>query len=233
MSCMPDAWQTDIISPSGEDLARIRMAKTISVIGRRGSVLCSGSPVDIVSTTIRSQEATTIILIDGERFWRASVALSAASGTSVEQTVRLIVERCSEPTQLAYLPNAEQALGRGQTFFGRAADALDDFSRGMGWRAYTYMDAVYVVDRGTGLRETTLQEDDLFDIPHPMRHGAMLKTDVIGMMPGQFINIRADNMHSRMRLISQTIDADNEGGPWDCVLSLVNEDAFVEGWEGV
>lgn len=237
MTCLPDLWQVEIYNLQPEDLAAIRRAEKIAVIGKRNSVLCEGKPMDIMRTALAGREITTILIVDGDAFWRASVAVSVRSGADAEQTVRLLLSKCTSPIPLSAFPSVRMRLHRGQVFYGRVANAIADFAKAFSCRAFTFRNCLHVIKLGEGTAETTLTSDDFLSDPTVMDECATVSTDVIGLMVGRRVTVEDDQIGGVWRLVAQTIDADSFSGSWKCDLTLVNESKLLSQsesrWEGI
>lgn len=237
MTCLPDLWQLEIYNLGPEDLAAIRRAEKIAVVGMRNSVLCEGKPMDIVRSVLAGREITTILIVDGDAFWRASVSVSVRKGADAEQTVRLLLSQCTNPIPLAAFPSTHMRLHRGQSFFGRVAIAISDYAKAFSCRAFTFRDRMHVVRLGEGTAETTLTTNDFLTEPVVMDECVTVRTEMIGMMVGRRVTVVDEQIGGIWRLVAQTIDADSYSGSWKCDLTLVDENKMLSDgssrWEGI
>lgn len=236
MTCLPDPWQIDIYNLSAEDYAVIRKAERISAVGMRDSVLCEGKAVDIMRATVAGREITTLLIVDGDAFWKSSVSLSVIKGTDAEQVVRSILDHCTNPIPLSAFPTSKMQLLRGQTYYGRSATAIASIAEAFGCRAFTYRDCLYVVKLGEGTAETILRDSDMLNEPTVMDGFITVSTDVLGYMVGRRMTVVHDSAGGIWRLVAQTVDADNHTGAWRCDLTLVDEKRLLANsesrWEG-
>lgn len=231
MTCLPDVWQIAIYSCTDQDLAILRRASQVDILGQAGSVLVSGAPADIIRTVLDTSVVTTLFFMEGEAFWRSAINLSIRAGATARQTVERLI--APSKTALAAFPETTLSFQRGQSWFGRAADAVDDIVKAIHCRAYTIQNALYVVQKGMASVRATLKESAVLDTPSFMKDGVILRTDVTGLLCGEMVYADLPLVHGTFRLAAQTVTADNYSGAWQSMITLMDEEAMpLHEWEG-
>lgn len=236
MTCLPDPWTVDVYGLSDEDAAFLRRCAIVRVLGAGDSLLCSGAPADILDLHAQGRDVTQILILEGEALWRSTVSLSLAAGTGVEQTIRALLARCSSPAPLAACPQLTAVLPRGQAFFGRTVDALNELARAADSRGWVWHDAFWLTRIGEGVPRATIREEDILREPETMTGALICATRMVGLQTGQLVRLQTDTHSGVFRLAAQTIDADSHSGAWDCTLTLMDETEAglgLEAWEGI
>ena len=233
MTCVPDAWQIDVSGLSSFNLAMVRRASVVSVLNENGSTICAGRPFSVGQHSVAGRLVDTISINDGEDFWRSSVNLAIRGGASVVESIRTMIQSCSVAVPLASVPSSTARMPRGQSYFGRTPDALTSLVSGLGWRAFTYQGALYIISQDQGLDRVTLTDADLLDEPNLDNGSIRTKTEIEMRRPGQLIELKTRAVTGTFRLVAVTIDADNYSGPWTCEYTLMNEIIIDRGWEGI
>ena len=236
MTVFPDPWTIGIYGLTDEDLATLRRGAEVRVLGPGDTLLCAGPPADILQRSDEGRDVTQILLMEGEALWQSTVTLDVHAGATVEQTVRALLSRCSAPSPLAACPSLPATIPRGQTFFGRTVDALDELARAADCRGWVWRDAFWMTRIGEGIPRATIREDDLLRPPESMTGALTCSTRMIGLQTGQLVRLETDTRRGIYRLAAQTIDADTHAGAWDCLLTLMDETEAglgLEAWEGI
>lgn len=232
MSLLPDLYTVGIYNLSPAGLASIKRAEKVSVIGKRGSVLCECKPSDILHCADGTKHITTLMMIDGEAFWDSTVSLSLRSGTDYITALRTILAHSTHRSPLASVSNINQRMLRGLSCYGRTAGYVDKIARTLHCRAYSFRDTVNLAMLGEGTAETVISEADMLEEPTSANGVITICTDVVGLMVGRRVTVDHPDVGGIWRLIAQQIDADNLTGSWRSDLVLIDERKLFSGWEG-
>lgn len=225
MTLLPDLFLIDVYNLPGEDLATISLSETISAEDDKGAILCYGEIEDVYSHPEETNTITTIVLVDGKKFWSRNVSKTVGAGSSVRNTLLNIMDGFS----LGVFAASDVRLVRGQTFSGRLPDAVSMLAKTVNARGFYTHGAVYVVQKSQAADILTVNEDDVIDTPSYAEGIVILRVKVLGYSVGTILNYNAHPY----RLASQKLSADNLSGDWMTELALVDEGSLsAYGMEG-
>lgn len=225
MTLLPDLFLIDIYNISDEERASISMAETMSAEDGAGACLCYGEIEDIYSHPEETNQITTVVLVDGKKFWSQKIFRTIGGGSGVRETLTEILD----PGVMGYFAAENTRLFRGQTFSGKLPEAVSMLAKSVNARAFFTHGAVFVTQKGSAENVLTITESEVLEDPSYAEGVVILKVEVHGYTVGTIVNF---NGHP-YRLASQTINADNQKGPWDTELTLVDEDSLsTYGLEG-
>ena len=225
MTLLPDLFLIDVYNLTDDDMATISLSETLSADDEKGALLCYGEIEDIYSHVEGSNTITTIVLVDGKKFWNQNVSKTIGSGSSVRDALQNILGG----GVLGYFSSSDVRMIRGQTFSGKLPDAVSMLAKTVNSRAFYTHGAVYVVQKNQAWNILTIEEDDVIDDPSHAEGVLFLRVKVAGYSVGTIFHY---NSHL-YRLVSQKIDADNKSGPWRTELTLVDEESLsAYGMEG-
>lgn len=227
LSLQPDMWTINLYELSGAQQTAIRLASAIRVTGNGDSILVSGKPADVIRRTEGTRNITTILILDGEAFHRARVALSVASGAGVHDTVRMLMRRAGTGTPLAEIPSVPYRFPRGQVFHGRLSQAVGTLCRSAGWAAWIRNGQLNILRPGTGIVAGEITESDIVADPYQMEDALILQTDVVGRGIGRLYSLNLARARGDWRLAAMAVDADNMSGVWNCELTMVKDSVLV------
>lgn len=225
MTLLPDLFLIDVYNLTDEDMATISLSETMSAENDKGAILCYGEIEDVYSHPEETNTITTIVLVDGKKFWSRNISKTIGAGSSVRNTLQNIMDGF----RLGFFAASDVRLVRGQTFSGKLPDAVSMLAKTVNSRAFYTHGAVYVVQKNQALNILTIEEDDVIDDPSYAEGVLFLRVKVAGYSVGTIFHY---NSHL-YRLVSQKIDADNKSGPWWTELTLVDEESLsAYGMEG-
>ena len=215
MTLFPDCFLVDINNLSAKELEAVRRAKYLSAVGEDQSTICYGEITDIYLHQEDLAKVTSITVADGKAFWETKVSKSVGAGASVRSAINSICEGIPVGSFLA----DDVRMLRGQTFVGRLPDCISTLAKTLNARAYITRGMLHFTQAGKADDPVTIQEKDLTGNPSKASGILILKTKVKGFPVGIMVRY-----NGRMyRLISQTIDADNQSGLWQAELMLLDE----------
>lgn len=222
MTLLPDAWQIDLYNATGEDLAALRRAEWAALYGEQGGLLCAGRLTEIGRRTLQAREISSLMLTDGGAFWRATVSLSVRGDTGLRAVLQAVLDHCSSPIPLATFPETEQRFPLGQTWYGRAADAVREIASAAGGRAYVFRDHLYVVRDGSGAARTFIAAERLRGEPLFLSDAVILQTDMAGWPVGHMAEVEHSRVRGQWLIAAQRVSADSREGEWKSELTLVD-----------
>ena len=209
------AWD---LSPSSA--AVLAVARRIEV--RSGhSTLAAGKVVDVHTHTMQGKWITEVGFSPGLDLWEASVSLSLAAGFQLSDTVREILKASGTGIQLVGFSGNEFAFSRGQVFFGRASDALEELAAAAD--AFAWLSPAGLVISGKGDRNVilSLSKENLLSAPTAVNGRMILSTSMVGWPSGAYARYSWHGSTGTGRILSRSIDADNYDGPWKSELMML------------
>lgn len=234
MNCMPDLFQVDVYNPTEADVGRMQTAGTVSVqIGTLKSLLIDDKPIDIVPHIDRGIKIVSMVYMPGERLWLASVNISFRKKTSYRAILSALLAAggTSLIGSTEGLPAAPQ---RGQSYFGKAIDGIDEIVRSAHKRGWTHENRFYLADKGNGSVSYTLTDDDVLSPPGVIGSALIIEVPVGTYIVGRMVSLALKENQGVFRIASHKIDADTDTGEWYSTLTVINEDAIsTSDWEGI
>ena len=218
MNLMPNCYYIDITGLNGYDQAKISTRIPISVYGEENGMLLAGELEDIHMHSEGSSRVTTLVVSDGATFWQTPVSMTMKSGSTVSQTMKILLK---DVAPVIYNAPDIQIL-RAQTYSGRLADQISMLARSVGARAYMLNGMVQVTAKGWTKDIADFPMDDIVDYPGEANGVLSLSTIAKGYAVGRIYNV---NGHA-FRLIRQSYDLDNWNGNWRTDLTFLDEDVI-------
>ena len=157
----------------------------------------------------------------GLTLWESSVSLSLSAGIRLSDAVRQILKASGTGIQLVGFTGREMAFSRGQAFFGRAASALESLAAAAD--AFPWLSPAGLVLTGRSDRTVTLYlpADHLLSAPTAADHRILLSTAMVGWPSGAYVRYAWPGSAGEGRILSRSLDADNESGPWKSELMVL------------
>ena len=205
---------------SDSDYYMLSAAKRISV-RYDDSVLASGAISDVCRLRAPEGRITEVIFSAGLFLWEAPVSLSVEAGVSVSETVRRILSASGTGIPLLSFPGEDPVRTRGQAFFGRAAECVEEALSAAGARG-CLTDAGLCVVPSSGLPVSmALTEADLTDAPVRTPGGLLiLRTRPTGWLLGKRISVFWKGERYEGLVTERSVDADNLEGNWQAELLI-------------
>lgn len=187
-------------------------AKRVSV-SREDSVLASGQVSDVCRGTVPEGTVTEAVFSPGLALWEAPVSLSVEAGVSVSETVRRILAASGTGIALLSFPGNDSVRTRGQAFFGRAAECVNEALSAAGARGCLAPSGLCVIPKEGLPVSMELSAEDLTDAPSPAgRNLLVVKTKVRGWPLGKQIAVTWDGQRWEGLVVMRSVDADNLEG---------------------
>ena len=227
MSLLPDFYLLDINGLPDTEMAALRYASRVKVVGEDDSIVCTGIVEDIYVHYSDTNEITTVSISDGTSLWDQACNVSIAKGAGVQTTMQTILG--SIPIA-SFMANDTRFL-RGQALVGKTAEIISALARSIGARAFFTQSQVHVVSNGKTSSILQLTEEEVISETALATGIYAVKTKVKGYPVGLLTTLANDER--QLRLVSQSIDADSWEGVWTSELLMVDEATFgTDGMEG-
>ena len=202
------------------DYYLLSAAKRFSVL-HGDSVLAAGDISDVFRHPVPEGRITEVIFSSGLSLWEAPVSLSVEAGVSVSETVRRILSASGTGAALLSFPGEDPVRTRGQAFFGRAAECVEEALSAAGARG-CLTDAELCIVPSSGLPVSmTLSEADLTDAPvRTCSRLLVLRTRPTGWPLGKKISVSWKGERYEGLVTERSVDADNLEGNWQAELLI-------------
>ena len=202
------------------DSSRYLLMRSSSIeVRHQEAVIASGEIDSVVRTATRDGTRTTVSFALGLSFWNSSVFLAVEGGLRASEILPMILAAASPSSaKLLSFQGTDLLYSRGQSFTGRAADAVTRILADCGSEPCLTVSGISVLPTDsasrTALQSVTITESDLTDTPYEAKDALILPTILSGWSPGLLANISAPGWDLRGIIREKLIDADNLSGPW-------------------
>ena len=232
----PDLFVLDIRNLPDTAFHLLSRAKTLTV--KHGeAVLAAGEMAEVFRRTTPEGTRTTAAFAPGLSFWESAVSLSVPAGRSTSETIRLLLAAARPGTagpalaepgaasgfRLLSFSAADPVFSRGQSFHGRAADAVKTVLSACGAEAVWVPAGLKVIGR-TAIDSVSgtvrIAETDFIDVPYPASGGWVLPLAPAGWQAGLRAAAAVAGTEIRGLIRERLVDADTESGPWRTELLL-------------
>lgn len=216
----PTPFTLRLLNLAEAEYLKLSAAKTLSV--RHGSsVLASGSISDVYRRTVPEGTLTEAVFAAGLSLWEAPVSLSVEAGVSVSETVRRILKASGTGIRLLSFPGNDPARNRGQAFFGRAAECVEEALSAAGARGTLTEAGLCVVPAKRLPVSLFLGPDDLPEDPVFVgKNLLLLRTGITGWPLGKQVSVKWKNGSAEGLVRERAVEADNLEGKWQSELLL-------------
>ena len=203
---------------SDSDYHALRAAKELSV-RQEDSVLASGRVSDVYLRTVPEGKITEVVFAAWLGLWEAPVSLSVEAGASVSDTVRRILEAGGTGIPLLSFPGEDPVRSRGQAFYGRAAECIEEALSAAGARGYLTESGLCVVPAECLPVSMELSSADLLSDPVFVgNRQLLLRTRITGWPLGKAVRVRWKDGSQEGLVLERSVDADNLEGKWESEL---------------
>ena len=178
-------------------------------------VLVSGIVSDAFRSRGKSGTEAHVAIAPGWKLWEAPVSLDVEAGVTVSETIRQLLEASGTGIQLLSFPGEDPVVSRGQAFFGRAAECIEEALGKAGARCCLVPSGLCVVPKEGLPVSMVLTEEDLADVPSFNCGGDMvLRTGPAGWTLGKGVEVRYGSAVSRGLISERMINLDTGDGAW-------------------
>ena len=158
---------------------------------------------------------TLVAIAPGLKLWEAPVSLSVESGVTVSETVRWLLGASGTGIHLLSFPGEDPVTTRGQAFFGRAAECIEEALGKAGARCCLVPSGLCVVPKEGLPVSMVLTEEDLTDVPSFNCGGDMvLRTGPAGWTLGKGVEVRYGGTVNRGLISERMINLETGDGAW-------------------
>ncbi len=237
MGLYPSLFMLHLWNVAEEDYLTLSRSREVTVM-HEDVVLVSGTVSDAFRSRGKSGTEAHVAIAPGLKLWEAAVSLDVEAGVTVSETVRRLLEASGTGIQLLSFPGEDPVTTRGQAFYGRAAECIEEaISRNppqrdggdshsvppVGVTGVTVpLSRCCLVPSGLcvvpkeGLPVSmVLTEEDLTDVPSFNCGGDMvLRTGPVGWTLGKGVEVRYGGTVNRGLISERMINLDTGDGPW-------------------
>ena len=195
-------------------------AKNLSV-HHDDSILAYGKISDVYLQIVPEGKITEVVFAAGLGLWEMPVSLSVEAGVSVSGTVRQILSASGTGIPLLSFPGEDPVRSRGQAFYGRAAECIEDTLSAAGARGYLTESGLCVVPASGLPVSMELSSADLLSDPVSVGSGQLLlRTRITGWPLGKQVSVNWKGVQIRGLVTERSVDADNMEGNWQSELLM-------------
>ena len=222
----PSLFMLHLWNVAEEDYLLLSRCKEVTVM-HEDAVLVSGTVSDAFRHLIRPSGTfpsrgrlnggteTSVAIAPGLALWEALVSLAVEAGVTVSETVRRLLEASGTGIQLLSFPGEDPVTTRGQAFFGRASECIEEALGKAGAQCCLVPSGLCVIPKERLPVSMILTEEDLTDVPSFNCGGDMvLRTGPVGWTLGKGIEVRYGGMVNQGLISERMLSLDTGDGPW-------------------
>ena len=210
----PSLFMLHLWNVAEEDYLALSRSKEVTVM-HEDVVLVSGIVSDAFRSRGKSGTEAHVAIAPGLKLWEAPVSLDVEAGVTVSETVQRLLDASGTGIQLLSFPGADPVTTRGQAFFGRAAECIEEALGMTGAGCCLVPSGLCVVPKAGLPVSMVLTEEDLTDMPSFNCGGDMvLRTGPTGWTLGKGVEVRHGGTVSRGLISERMINLDTGDGPW-------------------
>ena len=159
---------------------------------------------------------TEVVFAAGLGLWETPVSLSVEAGVSVSGTVRQILSASGTGIPLLSFPGEDPVRSRGQAFYGRAAECIEEALMAAGARGYLTESGLCVVPAEGLPVSMDLSSADLLSDPVFVGNRQMLlRTRITGWPLGKGVRVKWKDGSQEGLVLERSVEADNLEGKWE------------------
>ena len=216
----PSLFMLHLWNVAEEDYLALSRSREVTVL-HEDVVLVSGTVSDAFRSKGKSGTEAHVAIAPGLKLWEAPVSLDVEAGVTVSETIRQLLEASGTEIQLLSFPGEDPVVSRGQAFFGRAAECIEEALGKAGARCCQIPSGLCVVPKEGLPVSMVLTEEDLTDVPSFNCGGDMvLRTGPAGWTLGKGVEVRYGGTVSRGLISERMINLDTGDGAWRAELVI-------------
>ncbi len=222
----PPLFMLHLWNVSEEDYLLLSRSREVTVM-HEDVVLVSGSVADVFRSRGKSGTEAHVAIAPGLKLWEAAVSLDVEAGVTVSETVRRLLEASGTGITLLSFPGEDPVVSRGQAFYGRAAECIEEALGKAGDRCCLVPSGLCMIPKEGLPVSMVLTEEDLMDVPSFNCGGDMvLRTGPAGWTLGKGVEVRYGGTTNRGMITERMINLDTGDGPWrvDLVVELKQDE---------
>ena len=210
----PSLFMVDLSNVAEEDYLMLSRCKVVTVMHRK-SILVSGMLSDAFRQRTKKGTEAHIAISPGLNLWEAPVSLSVESGVTVSETVRRLLQASGTGIQLLSFPDVDPVMTRGQAFFGRTAECIEEAISRIGASCCLVPSGLCVIPKNGLPIIMVLTEEDLTDVPSFNCGGDMvLRTKPAGWTLGKGVKVIYGGTVTKGLITERMLNLDTGEGPW-------------------
>ena len=221
----PSLFMLHLWNVAEEDYLALSRSREVTVL-YDDVVLVSGTVSDAYRSRGQSGTEAHVAIAPGLKLWEAAVSLDVETGVTVSETVRRLLKASGTGIQLLSFPGEDPVTTRGQAFYGRAAECIEEALGKAGARCCLVPAGLCVVPKEGLPVSMVLTEEDLTDVPSFNCGGDMvLRTGPAGWTLGKGVEVRYEGTANRGLITERLLSLDTGDGPWRIELVVeLNQD---------
>jgi hypothetical protein len=224
----PSLFMLHLWNVAEEDYLALSRSKDVTVM-HEDVVLVSGTVSDVFRHSTKSGTEAHVAISPGLMLWEILVSLSVESGVTVSETVRRLLEASGTGIQLLGFPGEDPVVSRGQAFFGRAAECIEEALGKAGARCCLVPSGLCVIPKEGLPVSMILTEEDLTDVSSFNSGGDMvLRTGPVGWTLGKGVEVRYGEIVNRGLITERMLSLDTGDGAWRVELIVQSGEVFSE-----
>ena len=210
----PSLFMLHLWNVAEEDYLLLSRSREITVL-HEDVVLVSGSVSDAFCSRGKSGIEAHVAIAPGLKLWEAAVSLDVEAGVTVSETVRRLLEASGTGITLLSFPGEDPVTTRGQAFYGRAAECIEEALGKAGARCCLVPSGLCVIPAEGLPVSMVLTGEDLTDVPSFNCGGDMvLRTGPAGWTLGKGVEVRYGGTVNRGLISERLLSLDTGDGPW-------------------
>ncbi len=220
----PSLFMLHLWNVAEEDYLALSRSREVMIM-HEDVVLVSGTVSDAFRSRGKSCMEAHIAIAPGFKLWEVLVSLDVEADVTVSETVRRLLEASGTGIQLLSFPGEDPATTRGQAFFGRSAECIEEALGKAGARCCLVPSGLCVIPKEGPPVSMVLTEEDLTDVPSFNCGGdVVLRTGPAGWTLGKGVEVRYGGTVSRGLISERMINLDTGDGPWRVELIVQSEE---------
>ena len=186
-------------------------------------ILASGAVADVFRYSERKGTEVQVAFSPGLMLWGSSVSLDVAAGTRVSEIVSQLLDRSGAGVELLSFPGEDPIVTRGQAFFGRASECIEEILSKAEARCCLVPSGLCVIPKKGLPVSMVLTEEDLTEPPFfTCGPELVLRTGPAGWTLGKHIEYRYGWAKGRGLIEERMLNLDTDDSTWMVELLVTN-----------
>ena len=217
LGLLPLPYTLRILNLPDSGAGQLYAAKELTVL-RDNSLLAYGRISAVLRQNVPEGALTEVVFSPGLALWEAPVSLSVEAGVSVSETLRRILTASGTGIQLLPFPGEDPVRSRGQAFFGRTVECVNEaLSAADAWACLSSAGLRVIPREGLPV-SLYLSERDLIDMPSFTDGQMILRTTVTGWPVGEKVSVKWKNGSAEGLVVERRVDINTHWGRWENTL---------------
>ena len=228
MGLYPSLFMLHLWNVAEEDYLALSRSREVTVM-HEDVVLVSGSVSDAFRSRGKSGTEAHVAISPGLKLWEAAVSLDVGAGVTVSDTVRRLLEASGTGITLLSFPGEDPVTTRGQSFYGRAAECIEEALGKAAARCCLVPSGLCVVPKEGLPVSMVLTEEDLTDMPSfNCGRDMVLRTGPVGWTLGKGVEVRYGGTVNRGLISERLLSLDTGDGAWRVELIVQSGESLSE-----